>query len=100
MKLRFLLVGVVAAILACTPGQKQVINSAIDVAGYLCIIANANLADENAVAQACQIESNLAPGIKKIIEDWKAKRDAYAREQMAAKKCPSASSDAGAPDAK
>ncbi len=72
---------------ACTPGEKAAINTAIDIAGYACIIANADLPDEGAIATACGIAQVLGPDIKKIVTDFKGKRAAYAKAQMAAEHC-------------
>lgn len=75
------------AAISCTPGEKQAVNTAIDIAGYACIIANADLTDESLIAKACKIEQVLGPDIKKVVDDFKGKRAAYAKEQMAAQHC-------------
>ncbi len=75
------------AAVSCTPGEKQVAKSVIDVASMACVFANADLPDSSAIAAACSIEQALAPDIKKIVDDFKSRRAAFAREQMAAQHC-------------
>lgn len=87
---------------ACTPGERQALNTAIDVAGYACIIANADAPDESAIADICKIEQVLGPDIKRIVSDFKSKRAAYAAKLMAERRCTTVTvttvtvSDAGA----
>ncbi len=78
--------GPVAAV-GCTPGQKQAINTGLDVLQFGCIIANADLADEKAVATACQLADTFLPSIKQAVTDYKAKRAAYAASKMSAAHC-------------
>ncbi len=71
----------------CTPGEKQAANTALDVASYACIIANADLPDEAAIAKACGVLNVLAPDIKQVVNDFKSKRAAYAVAKMSASHC-------------
>ncbi len=73
---------------ACTPGERQTAKTVIDLAGYACIIANADLPDSSAIAKVCTLEADLGPAIKQIIDDFKMKRAAYASAKMAASHCP------------
>ena len=59
-----LLIGLVG----CTAGQKQVVRTALDVASYACIIANAGSADET-IAKVCAIEAELVPALKELLRN-------------------------------
>jgi len=89
----------IMVVASCTPGEKQIIKSVIDVAGYACIIAKADLPDEGAIASACSVEQALAPDVKRVVEDYKAKRLAFAHAQVSAIRCPEAPKAAVVPDA-
>lgn len=56
---------IVATAAACTPGQKQVLRTALDFAQTLCIVAHAE-SDDATVAQVCGITEALMPEMRKL----------------------------------
>lgn len=68
---------------SCTPGEKQVVKTALDVTQYLCVIANAELPDASSIATACQIDESLVPAIKQAVDDFKAQKALAAAHRCA-----------------
>ncbi len=64
-----------ALCLCCSAANRRTANGALDVAQLACIFAS-ELTDENAVAEACAIERELAPVIRKLIAQREAARRA------------------------
>ena len=77
-----------------TPGQKQVVNTVLNATQYLCVLANATLAND-AIAEACAIDKAALPLIEQLISAHKA---AASKEFGAARSCPlpAPAGDAGA----
>jgi len=55
-----------ALCLGCSAANQRTANGALDVAQLACIFAS-ELTDENAVAEACAIERELAPVVRRLI---------------------------------
>jgi len=71
-----------AAMGACTSPQ-QAIKTAIDVADYACIIAHADLPDSTAVDAACNINAELDPIVKVLLQDLAMRNNAAAAVKAA-----------------
>lgn len=103
MKSRSFMMFVLGIILAACASWKPVVNTALDVAQYACVIANAEAPSESDIAAICGIANDLIPTIKEVVSTFKAKRSAYAQSLMRANHCSGSgwelSADAGAMDA-
>lgn len=62
---------IVVAAAACTPGQRQVARTVLDIAQTLCIVAHAE-SDDATVAQVCGITEALLPDMRRIVSEQRA----------------------------
>lgn len=59
-------IGISAATEGCTPGQRQVARTVLDIANTLCIVANQALPDEE-VAKVCGLAGPLIAPMKEVL---------------------------------
>lgn len=83
-----MLLAFLVGLIGCTPGQKQAAKTALDVASYACILANAG-ADDATISKLCAIEADLAPAMKELL-----KQHRIAAKRVAAPAGPCTSSTA------
>ena len=67
-----------ALCLGCSAATRRAANGALDVAQLACIFAS-ELTDESAVAEACGIERELSPVIRRLIAQREAAKRAGVR---------------------
>lgn len=74
----------VVAASACTPGQRQVLRTALDITQTLCIVANAQ-SDDATVAQVCGITEALLPEMRRLASAQRTAAAQHARNVGACK---------------
>ena len=73
-----------ACVAGCGLFTKQNLHTALDIANVLCIVANAELPDEN-VQKVCNVADALIPDMKKLIGEQRASSRKFAASAGASK---------------